>query len=68
MVLESYGENHMNNRNETFRWVIDEVKNKIKVSKEILTYQNPIRGVHGIFKCLDGKQDECIDVGRADNI
>ena len=39
----------MGNRNLTYKWWKDKMANKIVIEKEILDWENPIRGIYGIF-------------------
>ena len=39
----------MINGNLTYKWWKDEMANKIVIEKEILDWENPIRGIYGIF-------------------
>ena len=39
----------MANRNLTHKWWKEEMVNKIVIAKEILDWENPIRGIYGIF-------------------
>lgn len=57
----------MENRNLTHKWWNEEMENKIVIAKEILDWENPIRGIYGIF--IREKEDiYCAYVGRANNI
>lgn len=57
----------MINGNLTYKWWKDEMANKIVIEKEILDWENPIRGIYGIF--IREKEDVyCAYVGRANNI
>ena len=57
----------MENRNQTYNWWKKEMTNKIVIAKEILDWENPIRGIYGIF--IREKEDiYCAYVGRATNI
>lgn len=57
----------MGNKNSTYKWWKDKMANKIVIEKEILDWENPIRGIYGIF--IKEKEDVyCAYVGRANNI
>lgn len=57
----------MANRNSTHKWWKEKMVNKIVIAKEILDWENPIRGIYGIF--IREKEDiYCAYVGRANNI
>ena len=53
----------MGNRNLTYKWWKDKMANKIVIEKGILDWENPIRGIYGIF--IREKEDVyCAYVGR----
>lgn len=57
----------MGNKNSTYKWWKDKMANKIVIEKEIVDWENPIRGIYGIF--IKEKEDVyCAYVGRANNI
>lgn len=51
------------NRNKSLAWV--EKQKNISVDKEIKEFDNPVRGIYGVF-C--GDEEECAYVGRSINI
>ncbi|MEL5898314.1 hypothetical protein AAGC94_09570 [Clostridium sporogenes] len=55
------------NQNDTLKWLYNKMKDKIFVEEQILDYENPIRGVYGIF-VTDDIEERCVYVGRATNI
>lgn len=57
----------MENKNETYNWWRNTKKDKIVIADEILDWENPIRGIYGIFIKQNGKT-YCAYVGRANNI
>lgn len=56
----------MKNKNTTVKWL--KSKSNIFIDESILDYNNPIRGVYGIF--IDNKYEnkKCVYVGRSTNI
>lgn len=55
------------NQNQTFKWIINIMKEKIFVDSDILNWNNKIRGIYGIFE-IDKDSEKCLYVGRSINI
>ncbi len=54
------------NKNKTFNWVKDEMKEKIIIDGNILDYKNSVIGIYGIF--IRDEKENCIYVGRTCNM
>lgn len=57
----------MENKNLTYKWWKNTMADKIVIEKEILDWENPIRGIYGIFT-RENEAVYCAYVGRANNI
>lgn len=57
----------MENKNSTYNWWKEKLANKIIIDKEILDWENPIRGIYGIFT-REKDYIYCAYVGKANNI
>lgn len=54
----------MGNKNLTYKWWKNNMADKIVIEKEILDWENPIRGIYGIFT-RENEDVYCAYVGRA---
>lgn len=57
----------MENKNLTYKWWKNTMADKIVIEKKILDWENPIRGIYGIFT-RENEAVYCAYVGRANNI
>lgn len=54
------------NKNETLRWIDNQVNDVITVDERMKAVNGCNRGIYGIF-INDGKREECVYVGKTDN-